>query len=926
MKKFILIICISSTLVFNLYPDSPTVDNKILFERFVELYSSGDLIKAEKALIQFLESKDPLTNEQLAAGYNNLGAVNLTLGNYAKALEYNLKAESFISTKDRTSILLADIYNNRGRIFNIKKSFDVSLEYLEKSIRIYTNLVVPNKNVLNNLSSAYINISIALVETKKYYSALNFLKQNVKLNSENKLSGLALTYLNIAKTYIRMGDTVNAEEFYLKSISSFINEYDGSYYRLVDVYFDYSMFLMSAGKTAKAVELNKKALAISLKNYGEKHTIVSLAYKHLGDNFLNERVYDSALYYYQKSLIAIDRKFNNPDIFTNPSIDSSLFDIRLLDNLKSKAQAFELLAGEQKDEETKLKMTDKGLETIDLALELIDRIRNNYISEESRIYLAENEKETYLFATHLAYSSYLLTHSATTAYKMFDVAQKAKAAILRNEITGNELLYSSGIPDSLREKQNILAGNISAYNNLILEESRRSNPDITKISFWKDALFDMTRDKEKVTGEIENVYPQFHDLIRKTEPSSLKLIQKQMKNDETIIDYLLSNQYSDGKRKLYIFIISRNSLNFSERSLDSIFAKNASIIRNTTGTSTITGSNSVSFSDYTGALNYMYNNLIYPVRNMIKGKKLIIIPDEEIGWLSFDAFLKNKPVAGQTDYEGLSYLINDFTFSYSYSSSLIFAKKVWNIRGTRVFAFSPDYRNMGIEANTFSSLQGAGAEIGSVYKWFKGTEFSGGNATKNNFIKAMNHPAIFHLAMHSMSDSINSRYSYLMFDTHNKLTEEGKLYNYEISLSRIKSPMVVLSACNSGSGTLYSGEGLMSLARGFILAGASSVIKTEWDINDETSTAIITRFYYYLSKGKEKNEAMRFAKLEYLKNSAPVFKNPYYWAAYEVLGDTSPVSKNFAEYVFIISIMVIFAAGLVLIYFKRRKIFSERSL
>ena len=51
-------------------------------------------------------------------------------------------------------------------------------------------------------------------------------------------------------------------------------------------------------------------------------------------------------------------------------------------------------------------------------------------------------------------------------------------------------------------------------------------------------------------------------------------------------------------------------------------------------------------------------------------------------------------------------------------------------------------------------------------------------------------------------------------------------FNYEISLSRLKSPMIVLSACNSGSGTLYHGEGLMSLARAFILAGASSVVMT----------------------------------------------------------------------------------------------------
>ena len=138
--------------------------------------------------------------------------------------------------------------------------------------------------------------------------------------------------------------------------------------------------------------------------------------------------------------------------------------------------------------------------------------------------------------------------------------------------------------------------------------------------------------------------------------------------------------------------------------------------------------------------------------------------------------------------------------------------------------------------------------------------------------------------------------------------------------------MVVLSACNSGTGTLYFGEGLMSLARGFTLAGASSVIKTAWEINDQASADIMTRFYFHLSKGREKNEAMRLAKLEYLKNSPPAFKNPYYWAAYEVLGDNTPITRNSGVYYdIIIGLIVIISGGTVLFYFKRRRIVSDRS-
>ena len=64
-----------------------------------------------------------------------------------------------------------------------------------------------------------------------------------------------------------------------------------------------------------------------------------------------------------------------------------------------------------------------------------------------------------------------------------------------------------GIPDSLREKQNSLTGNIAAYNNLLLEENRKTKPDSNKIALWKDALFDMNREKEKVNGDMEKVFP-----------------------------------------------------------------------------------------------------------------------------------------------------------------------------------------------------------------------------------------------------------------------------------------------------------------------------------------------------------------------------------------------------------------------------------
>jgi CHAT domain-containing protein len=509
---------------------------------------------------------------------------------------------------------------------------------------------------------------------------------------------------------------------------------------------------------------------------------------------------------------------------------------------------------------------------------------------------------------------------------MYEIVLLGKAAVLRKGISENELFFSAGIPDIYKQKLDSINIDIAAYESFMLEESRNIRPDSKKLDLWKDHLFELNRDKEKYEVLVNTKYPQYNDLLQKTEPATPGDIQKHLLKDETVIDYLLSGHYTDGKRKMYIFLITRDHLEFKETDLDSLFVKNAGIIRKfNLNAQSSTGSKD-SFRDYTAALFYMYENLIKPVEGLLSGNRLIIIPDEEVDRLPFDAFLKSKPDPDQRDFEGLQYLIYNYAISFGYSSSLIFGKESKLKEGNEIYAFSPDYGNRRLSGKEPSSLQGTNAEIDAISKLFMVKKFTGIKATETNFREAVQHPAIFHLAMHSLSDSVNSRNSYLMFETGSDNLNDGKLYNYEISICRISSPMVVLSACNSGTGTLYHGEGLMSLARGFILAGASSVIKTAWEVNDETSAAIIKRFYFHLSKGLSKDEAMRRAKLEYIRTNPAIYSNPYYWAAYEVLGDNSRIiQKNLNPVLIIILLILIIATSLLLIYLKRRSNFFDRS-
>lgn len=130
----------------------------------------------------------------------------------------------------------------------------------------------------------------------------------------------------------------------------------------------------------------------------------------------------------------------------------------------------------------------------------------------------------------------------------------------------------------------------------------------------------------------------------------------------------------------------------------------------------------------------------------------------------------------------------------------------------------------------------------------------------------------------------------------------------------INAHLVVLSACETGYGKLNSGEGIMSLARGFLYAGCPGVVMTLWKVEDNQSTKIITSFYKYLADGKSKIEALQLSKLDYLKSSDPLFSHPYFWAGYVDIGNPDPLiikEKKNTWYILVVAIILILFAAFV---------------
>ena len=109
---------------------------------------------------------------------------------------------------------------------------------------------------------------------------------------------------------------------------------------------------------------------------------------------------------------------------------------------------------------------------------------------------------------------------------------------------------------------------------------------------------------------------------------------------------------------------------------------------------------------------------------------------------------------------------------------------------------------------------------------------------------------------------------------------------------RLRAPvnLVVLSACRTGLGKELRGEGLIGLTRGFMYAGASSVVASLWKVDDEATSELMKRFYAnMLQSGMTPAAALRAAQNSIREE--PQWNAPHYWAAFVLQGDSGQVVK-----------------------------------
>ncbi|MEM1136420.1 MAG: CHAT domain-containing protein, partial [Bacteroidota bacterium] len=305
----------------------------------------------------------------------------------------------------------------------------------------------------------------------------------------------------------------------------------------------------------------------------------------------------------------------------------------------------------------------------------------------------------------------------------------------------------------------------------------------------------------------------------------------------------------------------------------------------------------------------LYQELLKPVLEELNEDKSIntitIIPDGILGYLPFELLLQNKPKK-QDNLKSYAYLLKDYTTSYHQSLSLVEYNKRKEKRAalTRFVGFAPEFKKEGNPllatrsakdkeiAKGLEMLPGALQEVQQIAKIMQGEVKIGNDATESSFKALAKNAEILHLATHTIIDDENPLYSKLVFTTENNVEEDGLLYNYELFNMDFNAQLVSLSACNTGIGKYLKGEGIMSLANGFMYAGVPNVMMTAWAVPDISTVNVMQAFYMALKDGQSESEALRDAKLNYLKNADENLSHPYYWGAYMMIGNAKTSNTN----------------------------------
>lgn len=264
--------------------------------------------------------------------------------------------------------------------------------------------------------------------------------------------------------------------------------------------------------------------------------------------------------------------------------------------------------------------------------------------------------------------------------------------------------------------------------------------------------------------------------------------------------------------------------------------------------------------------------LLGPVKNVaLPGSRVVIIPDGALHSLNFATLPAPEDVS--------KYWVEDVALSVSPSLGLVLNSRLNKQPQEASVLAIGDPESAGQE---FPRLPNARKEVDTIAALFSDSKravYEGAASLPSVYQRS--NPARFefiHFAAHAMSNPASPLESALI------LSREGTAYTLtarQIMQVPVHASVVTLSSCRSAGARAYSGEGLVGLTWAFLQAGAHNVVAGLWDVDDESTSRLMSKLYGELVRGASPADALRTAQLSLLHSGYP-YKKPYYWGPFQL--------------------------------------------
>lgn len=278
--------------------------------------------------------------------------------------------------------------------------------------------------------------------------------------------------------------------------------------------------------------------------------------------------------------------------------------------------------------------------------------------------------------------------------------------------------------------------------------------------------------------------------------------------------------------------------------------------------------------------------------------RVIIVPDGALHSLPFEALpMESGPDAAGVPADGALYadfaarrfLGDGFTIEYLPASGLLVRAAAAGLQTDCPLLA------MGQPVGDMPQLVHAGEELRAVAGVFPGASVAvGEEASESRFKARAGGCRRLHLSTHGAVDEDAPLYSGLHLSADPAGPEDGFLHAYEVLALKLPCELVVLSACRTGLGRLYAGEGLLGMTRAFFHAGAQRAVVSLWSVDDRSTAVLMEHFYRGLAENQDPARALQAAKRALRREwraaaagDRPLsYAHPYFWAPFVLIRAT----------------------------------------